>query len=144
MSWFGDRRRRRAAMTPAQRKAVRKERRDNCVDCGDCGCTGCDLFSLMTLTLLLRTVLGLFRASAVDPHTRRPATPGARVAARAVRSYQVNVSARRARPVCHLTPSCSRYALQALSTRGLVRGGVLVVRRLRACGRAGTAQRAAL
>lgn len=143
MSWFGDWRKKRAARTRAERKAARKKRRDDCFDCGECGCEGCDCLSFMTAMLLLRTFLGLFRASAVDPHTPRPATPGARLAARAVRSYQVNVSVRRGRPVCNLTPSCSRYALRTLSSRGLLRGGVLVVRRLRACGRAGAERRAA-
>lgn len=50
-----------------------------------------------------------------------------------VRSYQVNVSAPRSTPVCNLAPSCSRYGLQVLSRHGILRGGLLIVRRLRVC-----------
>lgn len=103
------------------------------LDCADCGCGAFDCLSLMTVTVLLQALLGVFRASAVDPHTPRPAGAGARLASRVVRSYQLHVSARRAAPVCNLTPSCSRYGLEVLSSRGLLRGGVLVVRRLLAC-----------
>ncbi|MDF9717616.1 membrane protein insertion efficiency factor YidD [Nocardioides sp. ChNu-99] len=131
------RRRRRHDPVRRQRRARRKKRRDDCIDCSDCGCTSLDCLSVMTVTVLLRTLLGAFAPGAVDPHTPPPRSWGARVAARGVRSYQLHVSPRRAAPVCNLTPSCSRYGLQALSAHGLVRGGVLVGRRLAACRAAG-------
>jgi putative membrane protein insertion efficiency factor len=36
-------------------------------------------------------------------------------------------------PVCRYTPSCSRYALEALETHGALRGSWLTVRRLARC-----------
>ncbi|MEO9322360.1 membrane protein insertion efficiency factor YidD [Nocardioides sp. C4-1] len=113
-----------------------------CTDSCDLGCNdgcelpscGCDLMRLAPLLLLLRVVPGAFRASAVDPYVDPPAGRLARVAARLIRSYQLHVSVPRARPVCTMTPTCSRYGLQALSRHGLWTGGLLVVRRLRRCG----------
>ncbi|MFW6775864.1 membrane protein insertion efficiency factor YidD [Nocardioides sp. CPCC 205120] len=133
------RHRRRHDPVRRQRRERRKKRRDDCLDCGDCGCASLDCLSLMTVTVLLRVVLGALAPGAVDPHTPRPRSWGARAAARGVRSYQIHVSARRAAPVCNLSPSCSRYGLQALSAHGLLRGGVLVGRRLAACRAAGRA-----
>lgn len=51
----------------------------------------------------------------------------------AIRHYQTEVSAKRRRPCCRYSPSCSHYALQALAEHGLRRGGWLVVRRLARC-----------
>ncbi|WP_447643465.1 membrane protein insertion efficiency factor YidD [Nocardioides zeae] len=125
--WWEQRRRRK------RQQQARKKKSDNCSECGECSCDVFDCFTLLTFTVLLQAALGMFRASAVDPHTARPGSPGARLASRAVRSYQLNVSARRTAPVCNLSPSCSRYGLQAISAHGLLGGGVRVVRRLRAC-----------
>ncbi|WP_262347516.1 membrane protein insertion efficiency factor YidD [Nocardioides dongxiaopingii] len=116
----------------AERRRRRKGGCDGLDACGECGC---DLFLLSPL-LLARVLLGSFGATAVDPYVVRPARPGGRGAARLVRSYQLHVSARRARPVCRMTPTCSRYGLQALSAHGLLRGTWLIGRRLRRCGRA--------
>ena len=110
----------------------RKERGSDCLDCGDCG--DCSPFMLSPLMLLLRVLPGAFAAEAVDPWVPRPGTLPARAAARLVRSYQLNVSLPRAHAVCTMAPTCSRYALQALSRHGLWRGGVLVASRLRRCG----------
>jgi putative membrane protein insertion efficiency factor len=37
-------------------------------------------------------------------------------------------------PSCRFTPTCSQYAVEALVTFGVVRGGWLTVRRLGKCG----------
>ena len=34
---------------------------------------------------------------------------------------------------CRFTPSCSAYAMEALETRGAIRGGWLVIKRLLRC-----------
>lgn len=125
-----------------RRRRRLRRRRDKDCDLLDCGDIGCDCLTLIGPSMAL-TLVGVGRASAVDPHTARPATAPARWAARLVRSYQLNVSAHRA-PVCNLTPSCSRYGLQVLSEHGLLRSLPLVRRRLIACRKAGEARRAAL
>jgi uncharacterized protein len=50
----------------------------------------------------------------------------------AIRFYQREISAHRA-PVCRFSPSCSAYAVQAVETRGTVRGLLLTGRRLLRC-----------
>lgn len=129
--WWDQRRRKQRQHPRGKRARPGKKKRDCSPDCGDC--CDADCFSFLALTVLLQALLGMFRASAVDPHTARPSSAGARLASRAVRSYQVNVSAGRSQPVCNLTPSCSRYGLQAISAHGLLGGGIRVLRRLRAC-----------
>jgi putative component of membrane protein insertase Oxa1/YidC/SpoIIIJ protein YidD len=122
-----------------RRAAARQQgrRRSDLLDCADClSCADCSPFLLSPVLLLLRVVPGAFQDAAVDPWVARPGSLPARAAARLVRSYQLNVSAPRARPVCSMTPTCSRYALQALSRHGLWRGGLLVLGRLRRCGSA--------
>lgn len=37
-------------------------------------------------------------------------------------------------PTCRFTPTCSQYAVEALSQHGLIRGGWLAVKRLGKCG----------
>lgn len=106
-----------------------------CLDGIDC-CDGPCLLATLNLTVLWRWLAGTFAPAAVDPHTAPPRSGGGRLAARFVRSYQLNVSRPRDRAVCPMQPTCSRYALQALSRHGLGRGGALVVRRLTRCGRA--------
>jgi putative membrane protein insertion efficiency factor len=54
-------------------------------------------------------------------------------AASLVRLYQREVSAKRARPCCRMTPSCSAYALDALAAHGTVRGLRLTAARLLRC-----------
>ena len=49
-----------------------------------------------------------------------------------VRFYQVTFGALMP-PVCRYTPSCSRYAVEALETHGALRGSWLTVRRLTRC-----------
>ena len=36
-------------------------------------------------------------------------------------------------PVCRFTPSCSKYALEALKLHSILRGGWLITRRLSRC-----------
>jgi putative membrane protein insertion efficiency factor len=50
----------------------------------------------------------------------------------AVRVYQREISPKRA-PVCHFTPTCSAYAVEALEEHGARRGAWLTVRRLVRC-----------
>lgn len=53
----------------------------------------------------------------------------------AVRVYQ---AARLGKPSpCRFVPSCSAYAVEAIETRGVFRGGVLALRRLGRCRPAG-------
>lgn len=106
--------------------------------CADVACDGCDLpgggcdCNLLALFALGVALAGLPR-TAPDPHTALPPTWPGRLAARLVRSYQLNVSAGRARPVCNLSPSCSRYALNTLATTSPWTSLRLIRRRLRAC-----------
>lgn len=55
-----------------------------------------------------------------------------------ISSYRHNVSARRSRPVCRYTPSCSAYAAEAVARYGAVTGTWRAARRLLRC-RPGTA-----
>jgi putative membrane protein insertion efficiency factor len=50
----------------------------------------------------------------------------------AIRGYQVTFGAIMP-PVCRYTPSCSRYAAEAIQRHGAVRGGWLAARRLARC-----------
>jgi putative membrane protein insertion efficiency factor len=50
----------------------------------------------------------------------------------AVRFYQREISPKRP-PVCHFTPSCSAYAVEALEEHGARRGSWLTLRRLVRC-----------
>ncbi|MHB1505934.1 MAG: membrane protein insertion efficiency factor YidD [Sulfobacillus sp.] len=49
-----------------------------------------------------------------------------------IRLYQVGVSPL-LMPSCRFVPSCSQYALEAISRHGAVRGGVLALGRLSRC-----------
>ena len=67
-------------------------------------------------------------------HADGPASHG-RLADRmiaAIRVYQREISPKRP-PVCHFTPSCSAYAVEALERHGARRGAWLTVRRLIRC-----------
>jgi putative membrane protein insertion efficiency factor len=58
-------------------------------------------------------------------------SPAARVAALAIRGWQV---ARAGRPSpCRYEPTCSAYALEAVRRLGALRGGALALRRLGRC-----------
>ena len=51
----------------------------------------------------------------------------------AVQLYRSRVSARRVRPCCRMTPSCSTYSLEALRSHGTARGLRLTLVRLLRC-----------
>lgn len=50
-----------------------------------------------------------------------------------IQTYRHMVSPLRP-PVCRFTPTCSQYAVEALTTHGLLRGGWLAAVRLLKCG----------
>ncbi|WP_370250356.1 membrane protein insertion efficiency factor YidD [Nocardioides sp.] len=104
------------------------------VDCCDSPCLIAHLG--LVLTMLVRTAGGYFR---VPPVTDAPSSQ--RVVLRALRSYQAHVSPRRG-PVCHLEPTCSRYAIISVRQRGLLRSIPAMRARFRACAQAGRAGRA--
>ncbi|HMC39454.1 MAG TPA: membrane protein insertion efficiency factor YidD [Acidimicrobiales bacterium] len=62
-----------------------------------------------------------------------PARPGApaRVVMGLIRAYQVARTGRVS--PCRFTPTCSQYALEAVSSHGARRGGGLAARRLARC-----------
>ena len=49
-----------------------------------------------------------------------------------IRCYQRMISTLFA-PTCRYTPSCSNYALQALQTHGVLKGGWLSIKRIARC-----------
>ncbi len=112
-------------------------------DCTNPGCDCPDCGPLLLVPMLGKVLVGATRSTAVDPWTVPAATRTGRLGARLIRSYQVNVSVPRARPVCNLTPSCSRYGLEAVAELGALRGSVAVARRLAQCRRAGNRLRQA-
>lgn len=63
----------------------------------------------------------------------RPAGPGARVLVFAIRVYRNMISPLRL-PSCRFVPTCSEYALDALTQFGLLRGSWLAMIRLTKCG----------
>jgi putative membrane protein insertion efficiency factor len=101
--------------------------RDAClVETGCCvGEALSDNCLLLGLVLLPSTALALARAP------RQAAAPGGPLA-NAIRIYQRRISQRRP-PCCRFAPSCSNYALEAITTHGAGRGGLLAVRRLLRC-----------
>ena len=50
----------------------------------------------------------------------------------AIRAYQLMISPWTL-PACRFTPTCSEFALQAITTFGVIRGLVLTTRRLLRC-----------
>ena len=107
---------------------------------GGGGGGGClrDLFLLNTGCCLAESLGCGMDLMLVAPSTLRRVraeTPNGRVVDRliaAVRLYQREISPRR-RAVCHFTPTCSAYAIEALEEHGALRGSWLTVRRLVRC-----------
>lgn len=50
-----------------------------------------------------------------------------------VRFYQVCLSPLKMTPTCRFTPTCSQYAIEALRKHGLLKGGLLAVKRILRC-----------
>lgn len=63
-----------------------------------------------------------------------PRGPLARVLFSAVRFYQNYISALKMGSTCRFEPSCSRYALEAFSGHGALKGLLLTLARLSKCG----------
>ncbi len=100
--------------------------RDACLmETGCCIGEALDNNCLVAGFLLLPHLLG----AALRPGGRGGAA--ARITA-AIRVYQRDISAHRP-AVCRFTPSCSRYATEAIATHGALRGTLLAARRLLRC-----------
>ncbi len=97
--------------------------------------TGCCLAESLDGSCLVAAALLLpqFAVALTGPqgHVRARGAVRDRLVA-AVRVYQREISARRV-PVCHFTPSCSAYAVEALERHGAARGTLLTARRLLRC-----------
>lgn len=68
--------------------------------------------------------------TALTTPTRRR-SPGAGLLVRLIRGYQRLMAW--SPPRCRFAPSCSQYALEAVTEHGLVRGSGLAIRRLGRC-----------
>ncbi|MGV0431184.1 membrane protein insertion efficiency factor YidD [Corynebacterium sp. 20_84] len=63
-----------------------------------------------------------------------PSGPVGRVMVRCVRLYQKLFSPLKMGSTCRFEPTCSAYALEAVSRHGAARGGLLALARLAKCG----------
>jgi putative component of membrane protein insertase Oxa1/YidC/SpoIIIJ protein YidD len=91
-------------------------------DLPDCDCGGCDLLRVSSLLAVVALVM--------------PASAGGLVASLvelAIRGYRRWLT--RFTPACPSEPSCSAYALAAVTTLGPRRGLRAAARRVRSCGR---------
>ncbi len=72
-------------------------------------------------------------STSIKPSSERttPRSTPTRFVLGAIRFYQ-RVTAGRAAP-CRFYPSCSQYALEAVSAHGALRGGALALRRVSKC-----------
>lgn len=100
---------------------------------------GCCLAEAIGGNCLLRTgwLLPMLVHSFASPGGG-PGSRSQRALLTAIASYRRTVSARRARPVCRYTPSCSAYAAEAVTRYGAVSGVRRAAGRLLRC-RPGTA-----
>ena len=67
-----------------------------------------------------------------NPAQRRGRNPGAVCVRGLIRAYQLVISPLFV-PSCRYSPSCSRYALDAIGRFGVIRGGWLALLRLGSC-----------
>ncbi|MCT1684445.1 membrane protein insertion efficiency factor YidD [Corynebacterium appendicis] len=63
-----------------------------------------------------------------------PSGPVGRLMVRCVRLYQKLFSPLKMGSTCRFEPTCSAYALEAVSRHGAARGGLLALARLAKCG----------
>jgi hypothetical protein len=96
---------------------------DGC-DVPDCDCGGCDLLRISTVLAVVALVV--------------PSGAGGLVGL-AIRGYRRWLT--RFTPACPSTPSCSAYALAAVTRLGARRGLRAAARRLRRCGRPASGRR---
>lgn len=50
-----------------------------------------------------------------------------------IKFYQKNISPRKKQPCCRFTPSCSQYAVEAISTFGAFKGSFMALWRILRC-----------
>ncbi len=97
--------------------------------------TGCCLAEALgcglNLALVAPSTVRSIGPAAHPAHPGRPRRPVDRMVA-AIRVYQREISPRRP-PVCRFTPSCSAYAVDALTEHGAWRGSWLTLGRLLRC-----------
>ncbi len=71
-------------------------------------------------------------APATSPVERRPRrSPAAWLAVKLIRGYQIAMSW--SMPRCRFAPTCSQYALEAITVHGALRGSWLAVKRICRC-----------
>ncbi|WP_265447042.1 membrane protein insertion efficiency factor YidD [Flexivirga meconopsidis] len=106
---------------------------------GSCDCDICDAIDCCDLFTLWLPMVIVWRSLRALPATTpvQDGSLGQRIAIRLVGAYQLGVSARRASPVCRSVPNCSAYGIEALRRHGVLRGVVLIYRRLRRCSQGG-------
>ncbi|MCW2968595.1 MAG: uncharacterized protein JWM71_2367 [Solirubrobacteraceae bacterium] len=90
--------------------------------------TGCCLAEMLgcgpQLVLLAPAAASLLRAPRAGTAPR---------AEQLIRLYQSRISAKRTRPCCRMTPSCSEFAIEALHQHGTLRGLRLTAGRILRC-----------
>lgn len=55
-----------------------------------------------------------------------------RIAIMLIKGYRLFISPLKP-PTCRFVPTCSEYALQAIEKYGIIRGGIMAVRRILRC-----------
>lgn len=60
-------------------------------------------------------------------------SPAQRLALLPIRLYRRLLSPLKAQPTCRFSPTCSRYALDAITLHGVLYGGYLALRRVLKC-----------
>ena len=95
--------------------------------------SGCCLAESLDGSCLVLTVLALpqLLLAFVRPAAGRTRAQGALLTL--IRFYQEQISARRAKPVCRYTPSCSAYAAEAVRRHGALQGAWMAAGRLVRC-----------
>ncbi|MGW2017790.1 membrane protein insertion efficiency factor YidD [Streptomyces sp. NPDC001927] len=125
----------------ARRRKRREDGEEGCCAGAADQCSACGMYCpQMALVALASLLLGKARpSSGARPSAGRPSGRVAGALHGAVGFYRDTISPTRP-PCCPYTPSCSTYAVKALSRHGALRGGLLTVARLLRC-RPGAARR---